>query len=85
MKTDGGRYLASEEDSPEAIVELPRVNDGALDQHTGTDGGCHPPARAYRHLEEPLLEWKVSHEAIAALYRCHGGACLNREDAIAME
>jgi len=50
-----GAYLAFEEDGADAVEELERREDAALDQHTRAQRCRHPPSRAHGHLVEPLL------------------------------
>lgn len=59
-------YLTPHKDGPEAVEQLKGRDNVALHQHACTEGGGHPPARAYGHLVEPLLERKLAHHAVAA-------------------
>lgn len=53
-------YLALVVDGTEAVEELEGRDDLALDQNAGDDCSRGPPARAGRHLKEPLLERYLS-------------------------
>ena len=53
-------YLALDKDGSEAVEELERSDDVTLDQDGCYDGGAGPVARAYGHLVEPLLQWKLA-------------------------
>jgi hypothetical protein len=71
----GETNLALEEDGTDAVEELEGRDDVALDQHARAQRCRHPPACAYRHLVEPLLEREAAaHHAVPAAQNvCHGG------------
>jgi len=68
-------YLALVKDGSEAVEELKRRDDVALNQNSSKDSRCGPPSCAYGHLEEPLFEWELSEGCItssaAAEYGIH--------------
>jgi len=69
-QTQHPTYLTLEENRPDAVEQLERRDDVTLHQHTCAQRGRHPPASAYGHFVEPLLERKASdpsHHAIPAL------------------
>ena len=53
-------YLALDKDGSEAVEELERSDDVTLDQDGCYYGGAGPVPRAYGHLVEPLLQWKLA-------------------------
>lgn len=52
-------YLILDEHGSEAVEELERSDDVALDKKGNGDGSCRPPSGTDRHLVEPLLEWEL--------------------------
>ena len=53
-------YLVLDKHSAEAVEQLKRRDDMTLNQQRCQDRGSRPPARADRHLVEPLFEGELA-------------------------